>query len=88
MIWNYGKNSFSIQINALKKLNSFVIADDLIAKGVKVNYFSSLLKDQWKEILSSITVIGLNKLKGRLKLKFPFSQLFSFERLEDLNFNE
>ena len=42
MIWNYGKNSFSIQINALKKLNSFVIADDLIAKGVKVNYVSSL----------------------------------------------
>jgi adenine phosphoribosyltransferase len=61
----YGKNSLSIQSSALKKFNSFVIVDDLLATGGTVNCVSSLLQDQRKEILGLITVIELNKLKCR-----------------------
>ena len=34
----YGKNSLSIQNNALKKFNSFVIVDDLLATGKNRHY--------------------------------------------------
>ena len=44
----YGKNSLSIQSNALKKFNSFVIVDYLLATGGTVNCVSSLLQDQRK----------------------------------------
>ncbi len=67
----YGKNSLSIQIDALKKFNSFVIVDDLLATGGTVNCVSRLLQDQKKEILGLITVVELEELKGRLKIKFP-----------------
>ena len=67
----YGKNSLSIQSNALKKFNSFVIVDDLLATGGTVNCVTRLLQEQRKEILGLITVIELNKLKGRSKLDFP-----------------
>ena len=60
----YGKNSLSIQSNALKKFNSFVIVDDLLATGGTVNCVSRMLQDQRKEILGLITVIELNKLKN------------------------
>ena len=67
----YGKNSLSIQCNALKNFNSFVIIDDLLATGGTVSCVSSLLRDQRKEILGLITVVELKMLKGRSKLNFP-----------------
>nr|WP_075438881.1 adenine phosphoribosyltransferase [Prochlorococcus marinus] len=67
----YGKNSLSIQSDALKKFNSFVIVDDLLATGGTVDCVTKLLQDQNKEILGLITVIELKELKGRLKLDFP-----------------
>ena len=73
----YGKNSLSIQSDALKKFNSFVIIDDLLATGGTVNCVSSLLKDQRKEILGLITVVELNKLKGRSKFDFPVHSIIS-----------
>ncbi len=73
----YGKNSLSIQSNALKKFNSFVIVDDLLATGGTVNCASRLLHDQGKEILGFITVVELKKLKGRSKLKFPVESMIS-----------
>ena len=73
----YGKNSLSIQNNALKKFNSFVIVDDLLATGGTVNCVSSLLKDQGKDILGLITVIELGKLKGRSKIDFPVESIIS-----------
>ena len=73
----YGKNSLSIQSNALKKFNSFVIIDDLLATGGTVNCVSNLLQDQRKEILGLITVIELNELKGRSKLDFPVNSIIS-----------
>ena len=74
----YGKNSLSIQINALKKFNSFVIVDDLLATGGTVNCVSRLLQDQRKEVLGLITVVELKKLEGRLKLNFPVQSMISF----------
>ena len=71
----YGKNSLSIQCNALKKFNSFVIVDDLLATGGTVNCVSSLLHDQRKEVLGLITVVELKVLKGRSKLNFPVDSM-------------
>ena len=73
----YGKNSLSIQISALKKYNSFVIIDDLLATGGTVNCISSLLQDQGKVVLSLITVVELKKLNGRSKLDFPVQSIIS-----------
>ena len=73
----YGKNSLSIQSNALKKFNSFVIVDDLLATGGTVNCVLSLLQEQSKEVLGLITVIELNELRGRLKLDFPVKSIIS-----------
>ncbi len=71
----YGKNSLSIQSNALKKFNSFVIVDDLLATGGTVNCVSRLLHEERKEILGLITVVELKKLKGRSKLNFPVQSM-------------
>ena len=71
----YGKNSLSIQCNALKNFNSFVIVDDLLATGGTVSCVSSLLHDQRKEILGLITVVELKVLKGRSKLNFPVDSM-------------
>ncbi len=73
----YGKNSLSIQGNALKKFNTFVIIDDLLATGGTVNCVSRLLEYHKKEVLGLITVVELKKLKGRLKLDFPVQSIIS-----------
>ena len=73
----YGNNSLSIQSNALKKFNSFVIVDDLLATGGTAHCVSRLLQDQRKEILGLLTVVELKKLGGRLKLKFPVESIIS-----------
>ena len=73
----YGKNSLSIQISALKKFNSFVIVDDLLATGGTVNCISRLLQDQGKEILGLITFVELKKLEGRVQLDFPVKSVIS-----------
>ena len=73
----YGKNSLSIQTNALKKFNSFVIVDDLLATGGTVHCVSKLLQDQRKKILGLITVVELCKLKGRSKFDFPVQSIIS-----------
>ncbi len=73
----YGKNSLSIQSNALKKFNSFVIVDDLLATGGTVNCVSSLLQDQNKEILGLITFVELKELKGRFIFDFPVHSVVS-----------
>ena len=73
----YGKSSLSIQCNALKKFNSFVIVDDLLATGGTVNCVSRLLHDQKKKTLGLITVVELKKLKGRSKLGFPVQSMIT-----------
>ena len=59
----------------LKKFNSFVIVDDLLATGGTVGCVSRLLQEQKKEILGLITVVELKELKGRLKLEIPVDSM-------------
>ncbi len=73
----YGKNSLSIQKKAMKKFNSFVIVDDLLATGGTVNCVSRLLQEQRKEVIGLITVVELNKLKGRSQIDFPVHSIIS-----------
>ena len=73
----YGKNSLSLQSNALRKYHSFVIIDDLLATGGTVNCVYNLIQEQKKEILGLITVVELKKLKGRLKLNIPVHSIIS-----------
>ena len=73
----YGKNSLSIQKNALKKFNSYVVIDDLLATGGTVNCVSKLLQEQRKKVVGLITVVELSKLKGRSKLDFPVYSIIS-----------
>ena len=73
----YGKNSLSIQSNAMKKYHSYVIIDDLLATGGTASCVSKLIRDQKKEILGLITVVELKKLEGRSKLNFPVHSIIS-----------
>ena len=73
----YGKNSLSIQNNALSKFNSFVIIDDLLATGGTVNCVTNLLQEEKKEILGLLTVVELKKLGGSSKFNFPIQSIIS-----------
>ena len=73
----YGKNSLSIQKKALKRFNSFVIVDDLLATGGTANCVSKLLQNENKEILGLLTVVELKKLEGRSNFNFPTESIIS-----------
>ena len=66
----YGKNSLSIQKDALKKFNTYAIVDDLLATGGTVDCVANLIKKSGKEVSGCITVIELLDLKGRKELDF------------------
>ena len=67
----YGENSLSIQKKALRKYNSYVIVDDLLATGGTVNCVSKLLESNEKKIIGLLVVVELDKLGGRSRLDFP-----------------
>ena len=73
----YGENSLSIQKKSLKKYNSFVIVDDLLATGGTVNCVANILSRNDKEILGLLTVVELVTLKGRSKFNFPVESSIS-----------
>ena len=73
----YGKNSLSLQSNALRKYHSFVIIDDLLATGGTANCVYNLIQEQKKEILGLIAVVELKKLKGKLNLNIPVHSIIS-----------
>jgi adenine phosphoribosyltransferase len=74
----YGENSLSIQKKSLKKFNSFVIVDDLLATGGTVDCVANILSRNDKEILGLLTVVELVTLKGRSKFNFPVESSISF----------
>jgi adenine phosphoribosyltransferase len=74
----YGQNSLSIQKKSLKKYNSYVIVDDLLATGGTVDCVANLIKRNDKKILGLLTVVELVKLKGRSKFDFPVESSISF----------
>ena len=67
----YGSNSLSIQEDAVRRFQKFVIIDDLLATGGTVNCVKDLLKDLKKEILGLSIVIELKSLRGREIFDFP-----------------
>ena len=73
----YGKNSLSIQVEALKKFSSYVIVDDLLATGGTVNCVANLLKKKGKKVNGLLTVVELNQLNGRSKFNFPVESIIS-----------
>ena len=71
----YGKNSLSIQKEALKKFNSFAIVDDLLATGGTIKCVDSLIKKSGKKVSGCITVVELLDLKGRNEFDFPVESI-------------
>jgi len=67
----YGEDSLSIKKSSLKKYNSYVIIDDLLATGGTVACVANLLRRNDKKISGLLTVVELLTLKGRNKLNFP-----------------
>ena len=74
----YGKDSLSIQEEALKKFNTYVIVDDLLATGGTVECIANLVSKRGNKISGLSTVIELTKLKGRSRLDFPVESVISY----------
>jgi len=74
----YGENSLSIKKSSLKKYNSYVIVDDLLATGGTVACVANLLRRNDKKISGLLTVVELLSLKGRNKFNFPVESSISF----------
>ena len=74
----YGKNSLSIQTNALKKFNSFVIVDDLLATGGTVKCISEILSESKNDICGLCVVIELGSFDAKSKLSFPVSSQITY----------
>ena len=73
----YGKDFLSIQKSALDKFSSYAIIDDLLATGGTVECVASLLSKNDKTVKGLITVIELNKLRGRSKFNFPVESIIN-----------
>ena len=73
----YGENSLSIKKSSLKKYNSYVIVDDLLATGGTVACVANLIRSNDKKISGLLTVVELVKFKGRSKFNFPVESSIS-----------
>ena len=73
----YGNNSLSIQTEAIKRFNSYVIVDDLLATGGTVDCVSKLIRRNNKKVSGLITVIELKELGGRSKFDFPVESIIA-----------
>ena len=73
----YGKNSLSIQKEALKKFNSYAIIDDLLATGGTVDCVARLIKKSGKDIAGVLTVVEISELMGRSKFDFPVETIIT-----------
>ena len=71
----YGENSLSIQKLALKKFNSYVIVDDLLATGGTVDCVARIILKNGKKVTGLLTIIELLELQGRSKLNFPVESI-------------
>ncbi len=73
----YGKNSLSIQKEAIERFNSYAIIDDILATGGTVDCVAKLIKKSGKEITGILTVVELLELQGRSNLEFPVESIIS-----------
>ena len=73
----YGKDSLSIQKEALNKYSNYVIVDDLLATGGTVECIANLISKTGNNISGLSTVVELTNLKGRSRLNFPVESVIS-----------
>ena len=73
----YGKSSLSIQKDCLKKFNSYVIVDDLLATGGTVECVANLIRRSGRDVCGLVTVVELVKLNGRSRFDFPVESMLS-----------
>ena len=73
----YGRNSLSIQKDALRRYDSYSIVDDLLATGGTVGCVAKLLSKEGKKISGLLTVVELLELGGRNKFDFPVKSVIS-----------
>ena len=71
----YGNNSLSIQKEALKRFNSYVIVDDLLATGGTAECVTKLIEKRGKIITGLLTVVELDQLSGRSRFTFPVASM-------------
>ena len=76
----YGKSTLSIQKESLKKFNSYVIIDDLLATGGTLRCGEELVNNKEGNVLFSLTVIELVKLNGHKNLN---SKVYSLIKYND-----
>ena len=75
----YGENSLSIQKNSLKKYNSYVIVDDLLATGGTLKCAEDLISFSKGTVVSSLVVIELVALSGKDKLNSTVHSLLKYD---------
>ena len=73
----YGNNTLSIQKDLLKKFNSYVIIDDLLATGGTIECVANLIRKSGKKVIGSVTVVELVELNGRCRFDFPVESMLS-----------
>ena len=73
----YGKNSLSIQKDAIEKFDSYAIVDDLLATGGTVDCVSKLAYQNGKNVTGLLTVVELVELNGRSRFGFPVESIIS-----------
>ncbi len=74
----YGKNSLSIQKEAIEKFNTFAIVDDLLATGGTVLCVSDMITQSNKKVTGLSVVVELNELNAKNKLPFLVDSQLKF----------
>ena len=71
----YGKNSLSIQKEALKKFSSYAIVDDLLATGGTVDCIARLINENGRKNIRIINCCRIRKLKWNNRFDFPVESI-------------
>ncbi|GLV43485.1 Adenine phosphoribosyltransferase [Carabus blaptoides fortunei] len=74
----YGKDTFEIQIDSLKKGTKVLIVDDLLATGGSIGAACELLKKAGLEISQCLVVMELQDLGGRSKITDPIHAFIQY----------
>ena len=71
----YGEDSICIQYEAIKKFNSYIIIDDLLATGGTAQCVANLIYKNGGNVAGLLTVVEILNLNGRSKFNFPVESI-------------
>ncbi|XP_068239944.1 adenine phosphoribosyltransferase [Palaemon carinicauda] len=74
----YGTDVFEVQENSIKKGQTVVIVDDLLATGGTMKAACDLVSSLSGKVALCLVVIELNELKGRDKVKAPLEVIVKY----------